>query len=196
MTHSLASLIGRSLAAPLARFWRDDSGVTAIEFGILATPFFAIVGAILETSVVFLASAVLDSAVLDASRQIRTGQLQAQNYTVAKFEDLVCSRLYGLFQDCHSLQVRVSTVSNFTSATLMPPLSTTCTTTCPWVIPEEFKPGQGSSTVIVQVYYKWPLVLRMGALAANDQPDGTRLLGAVQVFRNEPFSSAATAPAT
>jgi hypothetical protein len=139
--------------------------------------------------VVFLASAVLDSAVLDASRQIRTGQLQAQNYTVANFEDLVCSRLYGLFQDCDALQVRVSTVSNFTSATLDPPLSTTCTTTCPWVIPEEFKPGQGSSTVIVQVYYKWPLILRMGAFAANDQPDGTRLLGAVQVFRNEPFSS-------
>ncbi|MET3898788.1 Flp pilus assembly protein TadG [Devosia sp. UYZn731] len=189
MTHSLASLIGRSLAAPLARFWRDESGVTAIEFGILATPFFAILGAILETSVVFLSSAVLDSAVLDASRQIRTGQLQAQNYTVAKFEDLICNRLYGLFQDCHALQVRVSTVSNFTSATITPPLSTTCTTTCPWVLTEDFNGGQGSSTVIVQVYYKWPIILRMGAFASNDQPDGTRLLGAVQVFRNEPFSS-------
>lgn len=195
MTHSLSSLIGRALLAPLVRFWRDDSGVTAIEFGILATPFFAIIGAILETSVVFLAGAVLDSAVMDASRQIRTGQLQAQNYTITKFENLICSKLYGLFKDCSELHIRVSTVHNFASATLAPPLATTCTTSCAWVLPVEFKPGQGSSTVIVQVYYKWPLILRMGAFAANDQPDGTRLLGAVQVFRNEPFS-ASNIPAT
>jgi Flp pilus assembly protein TadG len=189
MTLPLVSLIGRSLVAPLARFWRDDSGVTAIEFGLLATPFFAIIGAILETSIIFLAGQVLDSAVQDASRQIRTGQLQAKNYTIDQFENLICDKLFGLFADCHAMQVRVTTVSNFTNATVVPPVSTTCTTTCPWTMTESFQPGQGSSTVIVQVYYKWPVILRLASFALNDQPDGTRLLGSVQVFRNEPFAS-------
>jgi len=187
MTQSLTSLIRRSLIAPLARFWRDDSGVTAIEFGLLATPFFAIIGAILETSVTFLAGQVLDSAVHDASRQIRTGQ--AQHFTLPQFEDLVCERLYGLFKDCHDLRVKVTTVTNFTSATLTPPMSTTCTTSCPWIMDEAYQPGNGSSTVIVQVYYKWPIILRLASFAPNDMPDGTRLLGSVQVFRNEPFAS-------
>jgi Flp pilus assembly protein TadG len=50
---------------PLARrrgFARDESGVTAIEFGLLALPFFSILGAILETSLVFLSGQVLESA--------------------------------------------------------------------------------------------------------------------------------------
>ena len=189
MTKPLSSLIGRSLLAPLMRFARDDSGVTAIEVGILAGPFFGIIGAILETSMVFLAGQVLDSAVQDASRQIRTGQLQGQSYTLARFEDLICDRLYGLFSDCHALQVRVTPVTNFASATIAPPLSSTCTPNCTWNWPEQFTPGQGSNTMIVQVYYRWPLILPMASFAPNDQPDGTRLLGSVQVFRNEPFTS-------
>ncbi len=187
MTQSLSSLIGRSLVAPLVRFWRDEGGVTAVEFGMLAIPFFAILGAILETSVVLLAGAVLDSAVQDASRMIRTGQLKSAGYTLTQFEDLVCSRLYGMFKDCHDLHVQVSTVNNFTTATIPPPLSSNCVDSCDWQQPEAFISGDGASTMIVQVYYKWPLMMPMASFAPNDQPDGTRLLGAVRVFRNEPF---------
>ncbi|RYE39513.1 MAG: pilus assembly protein, partial [Hyphomicrobiales bacterium] len=71
----------RWLLAPALRsagqFGRDDRGVTIIEFGILALPFFTIIAAILETSLVFFAGQILDSAVQDAGRLIRTGQMQA-----------------------------------------------------------------------------------------------------------------------
>ena len=66
-------------------FARDDSGVTAIEFGLLALPFFSILGAILETSLVFLSGQVLESAVQDTSRLIRTGQAQVASVTAAQF---------------------------------------------------------------------------------------------------------------
>ena len=52
------------------RFARDERGVTAVEFGILGLPFFTIIFAILETTMVFLAGQVLDGAVEDASRLI------------------------------------------------------------------------------------------------------------------------------
>ena len=184
---SLSSLIGRSLSAPLARLWRDDGGVTAIEFGLLATPFFAVIGAILETSMVFLAGGVMDGAVQDATRLIRTGKAQSPSFTVAQFETLICDRLFGLFRDCDELRVSVTPVVNFTSATVVSPVDPNCTSSCPWTIPEEFDTGQTSSTVLVQVYYKWPLMLSAISMQPTDLADGTRLLGSVRVFRNEPF---------
>jgi Flp pilus assembly protein TadG len=187
MTISLASLIGRSLLAPLQRLWRDETGVTAIEFGILAPPFFAMIGVILETSVMFLSSQVLDSAVHDASRQIRTGQAQHQKYTLAQFEDLICDRLFGLFSDCHALQVNVKPVNKFIDAVVTAPVDPNCVKDCPWLIDETFDPGTRSNTVLVQVYYKWPVVLNLPSLMPNKMEDGTVLMGSVDVFRNEPF---------
>ncbi|WP_407649173.1 hypothetical protein [Devosia algicola] len=48
-------------------------------------------GAILETSLVFLSGQMLDSAVSDASRQIRTGQAVNATFNVADFRNLICS---------------------------------------------------------------------------------------------------------
>jgi hypothetical protein len=52
-----------------------------------------------------------------------------------------------------------------------------------------FQPGTGSSIVMVQVYYKWPTILNFAGLDLASYSDGTRLLGAVRVFENEPFTS-------
>lgn len=183
MIPSLAALIGRALRA----LWRDQAGVTAVEFGLLAPPFFVIIGIMLETSVVFLSSQVLDSAVHDAARQIRTGQVQQQHFDLADFEDLICSRLFGLFRDCSALQVNVRPVTNFSSAQVTAPIDPNCTKDCPWTIAEKFDPGMKSSTMLVQVYYKWPMVLNLPSLMPTKLKDGTMLMGSVDVFRNEPF---------
>ena len=117
----------RMLVSPAIRrgraFGRDETGVTAIEFGILALPFFTIVMAILETSLIFLAGQILDSAVQDSSRLIRTGQ--AQNNTPAygpeDFREAICSGLYGMF-DCDAgdgkLRVSVTVLTDFSAASI------------------------------------------------------------------------------
>jgi len=178
------------------RFRRDERGVTLIEFGILALPFFTIITAILETSLVFLAGQILDSAVQDAGRMIRTGRLQTIDTTNNSLEGLrtkICDGLYNLM-DCTKLKVRVSVVANFASATVTYPIQTgsECTIvkgvkTCEWKIVEDYKPGSGGEVVLVQAYYKWPTLMHLPGFNLQDQPDGTRLLGAVRVFRNEPF---------
>jgi Flp pilus assembly protein TadG len=165
---------------------RDQRGTTAIEFGILAIPFFVIVGAILETAVVFLASQILDSAVQDASRLILTGQAQNASYTLDDFKGAVCDHLYGMF-NCDNLQIRVNTVTDFASATTTPPIDPSDPTQ--WKLVPAFQPGTGSSIVMVQVYYKWPTILNFAGLDLASYSDGTRLLGAVRVFENEPFTS-------
>jgi len=178
------------------KFRRDERGVTAVEFGILALPFFTIIAAILETSFVFFASQILDSAVQDAGRLIRTGQMQtgvAANNTLAAFRTKICNGLYNMMT-CANVKLKVSVVANFSSATVSYPIQTgnQCTTTngvktCNWTIVEGYTPGGGGDVVLVQAYYKWPTLVRLPGFNLQDQVDGTRLLGAVRVFRNEPF---------
>lgn len=188
MAITVATLISRAV---LPRRWRgfnrDQSGATAVEMGLLALPFFMIVGAILETSVVFLASQFLDSAVADTSRMVRTGTAKTTITDAAGFRNAVCSRLYGLFPDCSGLHVEVNTVSDFASASISAPVDKDCTSNCDWTRGESYTAGTGSSIMLVQVYYKWPIILNLGGLSLANLPDSKRLLSASTVFRNEPY---------
>jgi len=187
MSGRVLKLIGRVLLPRRGRdFVRSESGVTAIEFGLLAVPFFTIIGAILETSVVFLSGQVLDSAVHDASRLIRTGQVQAVGMSAATFKQRICDRLYGLFSNCNQLHVEVQLLTTFNATNISAPVDMTGVNRG-WTRPEVFTPGVGSSIVLVQVYYKWPVILGAGNLTLANLPDGKRILGAATVFRNEPF---------
>lgn len=168
------------------RFVREESGATIIEFALLSVPFFAIVGAILETAVIFLSSQVLDSAVHDASRLVRTGQAQAASFDEEDFRAAICDRLFGLF-NCEELRVRVAPIDNFASATVTPPVENDCAERCNWTLDEAFRAGEGASTMMVQAYYKWPIVLGFGGFDQTRLADGTKLMGSVRVFRNEPF---------
>ena len=188
------SKIGRALLPRRRRdLAHDERGATLIEFGLLAPFFFAIMGAILETSVVFLSSQILDSAVQDVSRLIRTGQAQGTIASAADFRTRVCDRLYGLFPDCATkLHVEVETIANFDAVSISAPVKWTCVVVdadcAKWTRNDAFAAGDGSSIMMVQVYYKWPIMLTMFDVTMSNLPTGQRLLGAATVFRNEPFS--------
>lgn len=197
MAGRLASRIGRALLPRRVRgFARDEKGATAVEVGLLAVPFFGILGAILETSVVFLSGQILDSAVQDVSRFIRTGQAQQTALTAENFKARICDRLFGLFQDCageNGLHVEVQVIDAFNDIDMTPPVKWTCDededmAACDdWTRPEAYTPGGGSSIVTVQAYYQWPLILSVDWLGLSNLPNGRRLMGAATVFRNEPF---------
>lgn len=173
------------------RAWRgpnglaaDDRGVTLIEFGILAPVFFVLIAATLESGVVFLASEVLDSSVQNSTRKILTGQAQAARMDASGFRGLICGDLYGLF-DCSKLQIKVDVISDFRSAVVQPPLDPADPTK--WKLVPSFQPGSASEIVRVQAYYKWPTIVNLMGFNLASDSDGTRLLGAVRVFKNEPF---------
>lgn len=175
-------------------FGRDERGVTAIEFGILAIPFFTIVAATLETGMIFLAGQVLDSAVQDTSRFIRTGQAQTAEWDSDDYRAAICSRLYGMF-DCSNgpgarMRVSVTVIEDFTQAAIGYPLEVEddCTEVlCDWTMANEYVPGVGGDVVLVRAFYKWPTILNLPGFNFGTLPDGSRLLGASRVFRNEPF---------
>ncbi|WP_375571860.1 TadE/TadG family type IV pilus assembly protein [Ahrensia marina] len=57
----------RGLGELTKRFIQQPSGTTAVEFGLLAVPFFFLKFAIIETAIVFWAGQLLESGVTDAS---------------------------------------------------------------------------------------------------------------------------------
>ena len=60
----------------LRRWRRDQSGVTAIEFGIVAMPFMMLLFGIISVCLYFFTKFTMENAVWQAARAIRTGQFQ------------------------------------------------------------------------------------------------------------------------
>ncbi|MDR3494274.1 MAG: pilus assembly protein [Ancalomicrobiaceae bacterium] len=183
--HALRRFFGR-LTGRAGRLGRDERGVAAIEFAMIGVPFFAIIFAIVQTTLVFLADQLLDTAVTDASRQIRTGQAYSTGLSPADFKKSVCSKLMLKYLiDCNNLYLNVTTVTNFASANLTPPTIDPKTgklpTTTSYII------GGSSDIVVVSAYYLFPTLFSNFGLSMADQSNGTRLLGSVAAFRNEPF---------
>ena len=173
-------------------FARDERGVTAIEFGFLALPFFTIIFAILETTMVFFAGQVLDSAVEDASRMIKTGRAQAAAYNMTNFRSLMCGYTFGLFgTTCAEVRIKVAKLPNFTSTSTSSTVQTcdyVTTKTCTWSLAQDYDAGIGRDVIQVFAYYRWPLLINLPYFNLKNQPDNFRLLGATRVFRNEPFT--------
>lgn len=164
-------------------FVREESGAVAIEFALLALPFFAIIGAILETAVMFLSAQALDSAVENSVRLIRTGQAQSQSMDAAGFRAQVCSHLYGLL-DCALVKIRVTEIASFGAANLTAPIDED---DGEWTVTEAYDAGGGSDIILVEAYYKWPAIFDFELFNFANTADGAHLFAAVRVFRNEPF---------
>jgi Flp pilus assembly protein TadG len=168
-------------------FARDTRATTVVEFALLAPIFFAVIAAILQTSLTFFAGQVLESGMNDASRAIRVGEASRETWTAANFKAEVCGRLYGLFGDCSDLHIDVRQINTFADATITVPLDLNCAQNCNWTEPDRWTPGTASSVMLVQVYYRYPSYLNFGPTGASHLPDGRRLLSSATIFRNEPF---------
>jgi Flp pilus assembly protein TadG len=165
----------------LRRFRRDRNGVAAIEFGILAMPFFLIVFAILETGLVFLAELTLDQAVERVARTVRTGEMQKAMTTEAQFKQAICDRV-KILMDCSKLKIDLSTYGDF--ADIPPP-------------PTDGKIDSsgfgvrmaGTETVAaLRVFYNWPIYTDMMRKYMATSTDGTQLIYSYAAFRTEPFT--------
>lgn len=170
----------------LARLWRDRRGATALEFALVALPFFSLMLAIFETTAVFFATSTLENAVSDAARQIRTGQVQSANMTGIQFKALICAKTVPLLACDENLTVDVRSFANFQAVNFPAPLDANKN----FQIQPQFTPGQAGDIVLVRVFYTWKVVTPLiGATLAN-MVDNKRLISTATAFRNEPFGSA------
>lgn len=179
-----------SLAARLkARWarWADDRrGAAAVEFAMIAAPFFFLIFGLLEVCMIFIMSTLLEHAVSEASRPLRTGEAQQASMTEEEFRQSVCFEFYDIL-DCDArLSIDVRRIDNFAASPTGMPLD------------EEgnvenldfgFEPGGANDIIAVRIFYEWDLITPVISTPLANMSGNKHLLSATAVFRNEPFGS-------
>lgn len=164
------------------RFARRNDGAAAVEFGMVAAPFLALMFAIMETALVFFASQTLETAVADSARLIMTGQAQSQSFNAGQFKTSVCSKIGGLFDCTSGLYVDVKTYPKFADIDSTPP-----TIKPDGSIDTSYNAGGPGDIVVVRLMYQWPVYASLLGLNLSNLGNNKRLLIATAAFRNEPY---------
>jgi len=168
---------------------RDQSGSVAVEFAIIAPLFFFLMFVIAETALVFIAEQVMDNAVFETARLIRTGQVQAAAMSKADFTTQVCNRV-SVFINCTSsnFYLDVKAYPTFASMDTSNPLNADET----FKDPGAFAFGSANDIIVVRAYYQWPTNRIFGSLSLRNLTNGKRLIGSFAAFKNEPFTATAS----
>ncbi|MCK1577180.1 TadE/TadG family type IV pilus assembly protein [Bradyrhizobium sp. 174] len=180
------------LLATLRRFRSSRRGSAAVEFALVAPMFFALLFAIIESALMFLASQVLESASQNSARVLLTGQAQSGTLTACAvsgvstpcsqttFKAYVCSQIPALF-DCTKLYVDVVSTNSFGALSLTN-YGDSCSFNPTGV---QYSAGAANQVVVVRLFYQWPLFVT--GLGFNMGCNNKRLLIATAAFKNEPF---------
>jgi Flp pilus assembly protein TadG len=153
----------------LSRLIRSRDGAAALEFAILAIPYFMVIFAIVETFVAFSAEQLLSNAVNEVARQIRTGQItyglnRDTDKTEEEFRQLFCDEISILMRCSETEAVKPEQlyldVQTFTDFSKMP-------TGIPKVSNDDFadldtekfiyNPGGPKTINMVRAFYRWKI---------------------------------------
>lgn len=161
----------------------DTSGAAAIEFSLLALPFVFTCVCIIELGLYFGSAFLMEAAVIDASRLIKTGQVQEADSGDQEemFADALCE-IAGIIMDCDAMQYEVRKLDSFTDdmdaaynedGDLDEP---------------EFQAGNITAGCVglIRVAYRYEFITPLFGRFFGNQGN-TRLLLATTVFRTEPY---------
>lgn len=179
-----AGFLTSRLQRKLSEWASDRRGQTAVEFALIAAPFFFIIFGLMEISLIFIMSTVLEHAVSDSSRGIRTGQAQEAGFSEVEFRNAVCSKMFDLMGCDSNLHIDVKRLNSFSAANLSSPLDSDGNFDDSDF---DFQPGNANDIVAVRVYYEWGLITPILSAPLANMANGKHLIQAATVFRNEPF---------
>lgn len=174
----------RKLGRSSARFAKADGGSSAVEFAMVAFPFFYVMGAIFESGLMLFTEYTLQASVQDASRLIRTGQAQKNGMSANAFKAKICETA-GIIIDCMGqATVYVNSVASFNDLDSATPAMVD-------VGPSgaaSFNAGGASSATAIVVTYDWDFALPFMDFFGNINGGQQRRLVGFAMFRNEPYS--------
>ena len=172
----------------LRRFLRDRRGTSAVEFALVALPFFALLFAIIEVCIFFFASQLLESAIQDSGRLLFTHQAQDNGWTAQQFKDDICPRV-AVMMNCEKVYVDVKYYPADQIITINDPISGG---KFDGSGPKYLPPTAGSNgTVVARVFYAWPLFVTGAGFNISNMTDDSgmqkmRLLAGTYAFHVEP----------
>ncbi|TCU38738.1 Flp pilus assembly protein TadG [Rhizobium azibense] len=180
---------------------RSRDGSAAIEFALLAIPYFMVIFAILETFIAFAAEELVSNAVDTMSRKLRTGQItnvvgQTTYKDRTAFRQEFCEEVSILIQCSDSeiatpnkLWLDIRTFSKFSDIPVTIPMNATGLDTTAM----QYSPGGSGAINMVRAYYHWQVVtdLIRPYITPYRTTDGSRLndylIVATAAFQNEQY---------
>lgn len=168
----------------LEAFAADKRGIAAVEFALIAVPFFFLIFGLLEVCVIFIMSSVLEHGASEAARSIRTGQFQQGGFGEVAFKNAVCAELFDLMSCGDKLSFDVKTFSSFAGTNNPSPIDSGGDLDDSGFA---FNPGGQNDIVVIRVFYEWDLIIPIMSKPLANMSGDRRLLQATIAFRNEPF---------
>ncbi len=183
----------------------DRKGSTAIEFAILALPFFIVVFASIETFVAFAGEQLLANATDTLARKIRTGEItfnqgKSTDMSETEFRQAFCDEI-AILMTCSAAEVNqpeklyldvreVSDPSLFPTA--VPRVGSSSSSDLD-TSGFQFAPGGAQQFTMVRAYYRWQVITDLvRPYVTNLRPAGSSmprdyLMVATATFRNEDY---------
>lgn len=163
----------------LKKIIKDRSGATAVEFALLALPFFIMVVGMLQLGIIYIAGQTLDEAIDKASRTVQTGQVQGAGATVNEFRTTVCDNV-ALVSGCS--QNLLLSVQSFPSYASVSAANLYDSNGRPNITNNQFLPGGAGDVVVVSAAVNIPIVA--GFIFGGERNGSVQLTSSL-VFRNE-----------
>tara|TARA_R110002012_G_scaffold320380_2_gene543776 strand:- start:33226 stop:33834 length:609 start_codon:yes stop_codon:yes gene_type:complete len=187
----------RRMPRMLSRFRRSSDGTAAIEFALLAFPFFLLIFATIEAFIAFAGEQLLENAVDTMARQVRTGQ--AKNLSEEEFRTKFCAEI-SLMINCaekedpedQKLYLDVREFASFAAIPTYIPKQSNAQFSDLDSSDFAYSPGGPESINIVRAYYRWEVMTDLvRPFITNIRKDGEMprdyLMVATAAFRNEKF---------
>lgn len=187
-----------SSARRLAAFARAVEGATAVEFALIAFPFFLLLFAIMEIAFVFLVATSLETSMSRSGRTIRTGELQEGNAAsaspktneqlAADFKQAICNNMGWIEANClANMDVDVRTFAAFSAVAAQDPVTGSPGAQTFNRGALTFDPGVPRSIVLVRAFYRWRVFTPLLNQGLVELSDGSTLITTTVVHRNEPY---------
>lgn len=180
----------RATRKAFRRFSRARKGSAALEFSIVAVPFFLLTFGLAEIALIGLAQTSLDFAVAEAARRIRTGEAQMNGVSEAEIHEQVCDELnnFIIVACANNLFLDVRRFNTFVDAqnSNAAPIQNNQFQTAGF----QYSPGAPSEIVVVRAYYRWRILTPMFEPVFQNISGGQRILVSTMMFRNEPYMAA------
>ncbi|MBB3655837.1 Flp pilus assembly protein TadG [Rhizobium sp. BK650] len=185
---------------------RSRDGSAAIEFALLAIPYFVVIFAILETFIAFAAEELVSNAVDTMSRQMRTGQItfidstRSTYKTQAQFRQAFCDEI-SIIMRCSATEAATPSklyldVQSFTAFGSIPtsiPRTSADKYSDLKISDFKFTPGGPGSINMVRAYYRWPITVDLvrpyvtGLRPVGSSMPSEYLIVATAAFQNEQY---------
>jgi len=99
-------------------FVRDQSGASAVEFAIVAGPFFFVVMWLVQLGVLFMTQTALDTGLIFETEIIRAGLTTGNLPNAASIKSSVVTSAGGLITNDSTLSVEIRTLADLNSGTV------------------------------------------------------------------------------